>query len=420
MSNSAIEFNGVWKKFKKGETFDSLRDLVPSMAKWMFSQKQLGDLERKEFWALQDVSFRVGQGEALGIIGPNGSGKSTILKLLSRILKPDRGNLVVTGRLGALIELGAGFHPDLTGRENIYLNGTILGMKRAEIDKKFDDIVDFSGLAAFLDTPVKRYSTGMYARLGFAVAVHVDPEVLLVDEVLSVGDYHFQERCFQKMQEFVRKGTTLVFVSHNLTAVSTLCTSALVLKYGIPVYHGEVSGGIQKYHSFYEQGLKSDKIEVLHSRLMASGTSECDVVEPGTRLVLEVEIRALAKVQGAHPGLQVHTADGQCLFVTASSRLTDQKLNLEPGQRATIVFTFDMNLQGNVFLLAFTVSPEIESPGDWIYYNPRLKRVVVTEDRRCAGVLHMDPGFEMVIHERSNEEAAGVSEEATTPRCVTQ
>ncbi len=188
MTDTAIEFNGIWKKFAMGEKFDSLRDLIPSLAKLLFSRNYRGELQKREFWALKDVSFQVRRGEALGIIGPNGSGKSTALKLLSGILKPDKGSLQLRGRLGALIELGAGFHPDLTGRENIYLNGAILGMKKSEIDKKFDEIVEFSELRDFLDTPVKRYSTGMYARLGFSVAAHVDPDVLLVDEVLSVGD----------------------------------------------------------------------------------------------------------------------------------------------------------------------------------------------------------------------------------------
>src|ERR1700686_3068165 len=187
---NAIEFNNVWKKFKRGEKFDSLRDLIPSMAKMVFATRK-ADLQDKEFWAVRDVSFQIGRGDALGIIGPNGSGKSTALKLLSGILKPDKGTLSVRGRLSTLIELGAGFHPDLTGRENIYLNGTILGMRRAEIDRKFDAIVEFSGLAGFIDTPVKRYSTGMYARLGFSVAAHVDPDILIVDEVLSVGDIVF-------------------------------------------------------------------------------------------------------------------------------------------------------------------------------------------------------------------------------------
>ena len=401
MSKHVIEFNNVWKKFKRGEKFDSLRDLIPSMAKMVFSPKKNTDLEAKEFWAVKDVSFQIGQGDALGIIGPNGSGKSTALKLLSGILKPDKGNLRVLGRLSTLIELGAGFHPDLTGRENIYLNGTILGMKRAEIDKKFDEIVDFSELKDFLDTPVKRYSSGMYARLGFAVAAHVNPEVLLIDEVLSVGDYHFQEKCFNKMREFVQQGATLVFVSHNLTAISTLCKSILVLRYGVPVYHGDISAGIQKYHSFYEEDTKSNTLELMEVKLQSLDGSDRDVFEPGEKAVFEVQIKALKDIRNAHAGLQIHTADGQLVFVTATSRLTNKKLNLAKGETARLRFSLDMNIHGNVFLLGFTMTPEIEVPGEWLYYNPRLKRIIMTDGRKCQGFLHLNPSVEVQLESES-------------------
>jgi len=403
MSNHAIEFNGVWKKFSRGEKFDSLRDLIPSAAKLLFSRKQR-DLDDKEFWALRDVSFRVGHGDALGIIGPNGSGKSTALKLLSGILKANKGNLRVKGRSSTLIELGAGFHPDLTGRENIYLNGTILGMKRTEIDQKFDEIVEFSELKDFLDTPVKRYSSGMHARLGFAVAAHVNPEVLIIDEVLSVGDYHFQEKCFGKMQEFVRKGATLVFVSHNLAAISTLCKNVLVLRCGVPVFQGQVSLGIQKYHSFYEEETKSFAIELLDVRLLSEHREERDVFEPGARAYFEIHLKAVKQIRGAHVGLQIHTADGQLVFVTATSQLTNTKLNLAVGETARISFSLDMNIHGNVFLLGLVVTPEIEIPGEWLYYNPRLKRIIMTDSRKSQGFLHMNPAVDV----RLDSETQGV------------
>jgi lipopolysaccharide transport system ATP-binding protein len=403
MTVHAVEFNGVWKKFVRGEKFDSLRDLIPSMAKLLFSSNS-PDLREKEFWALQDVSFKVGHGEAMGIIGPNGSGKSTALKLLSRILRPDKGSLRVKGRMSTLIELGAGFHPDLTGRENIYLNGTILGMKRAEINDKFDQIVEFSGLKDFLDTPVKRYSSGMHARLGFSVAVHVNPEILIVDEVLSVGDYHFQERCFSKMREFVQNGATLVFVSHNLTAISTLCKNVLVLKRGVPVFHGGVSAGIQKYHSFYEEEMKSNVLELTRVRLTGSDGEEQDIFEPGERVRLEVELKALSAMENAHAGLQVHTADGQMVFVTATSRLSNKRLNLAAGESAKVVFTLNLNMYGGVFLLGFTVSPELEVPGNWLYYNPRLKKIIMTGDDKNQGFLHLNASAELSL-ESENQNA---------------
>src|SRR5581483_6394239 len=202
MNDIAIEFENVSKKFKRGEKFDSLRDLIPALAKKLRSGKKdsPSELKEREFWALRDVSFQVKKGEALGIIGSNGAGKSTVLKILSGIIRPTNGHYRINVRLSALIEVGAGFHPDLSGRENVFLNGAILGMTPKEISTRFDEIVDFSGLTEFIDTPVKRYSSGMYARLGFSVAIHMKPDVLLVDEVLSVGDMAFQAKCQQKMQ----------------------------------------------------------------------------------------------------------------------------------------------------------------------------------------------------------------------------
>jgi len=228
MPDNVLNVEGVFKKFFRGELFNSLRDLVPAVANRWMRRAGKRDLERREFWALRDVSFIVKQGEAFGIIGANGAGKSTILKLLTGIMKPTAGMIDVRGRISALIEVSAGLHQDLTGRENIYLNGAILGMTRDEIRRRFDAIVDFSGLEQFIDTPVKRYSSGMFARLGFSVAAHVDPDVLLVDEVLSVGDYLFQRRCLERMHSIIRSGATVVFVSHNLREVAQLCQRSLL------------------------------------------------------------------------------------------------------------------------------------------------------------------------------------------------
>jgi len=406
MEKSAVEFNGVWKKFARGEIFDSLRDLIPSLAKSAFSRNARRTLRENEFWALQDVSFKVAPGEALGIIGPNGSGKSTTLKLLSGILKPDRGDLKVLGRLSTLIELGAGFHPDLTGRENIYLNGTILGMRRTEIDRKFDEIVEFSELREFLDTPVKRYSSGMHARLGFAVAAHVNPEVLIVDEVLSVGDYHFQQRCFDKMREFLKRGIGVVFVSHNMTAVSALCKSALLLRKGTPVYQGDVSTAIQKYHSFFEEETQDSDVEMLDIQLRNSSGIETEVIEPGGCLSLELRLRAKREVRDAHAAVLIHTDDGQLVFDTATSRLQDNgKLSLGAGETARVVFTLDMNLRNGVFLLGFTVTSEIEVPGEFIYYNGKIKRVVIAGDCRSNGIVFMNPRASVSIDRQYEERA---------------
>jgi lipopolysaccharide transport system ATP-binding protein len=202
--------------------------------------------ESHEIWAVQDVSFEVKQGQALGVIGPNGAGKSTTLKLLTRILRPNRGHCSVRGRVGALIEVAAGFHPDLTGRENIYLQGAVMGMRRTEVIKRFDEIVDFAGIGEFIDTPVKRYSSGMNARLGFSIAAHLHPDVLIIDEVLSVGDASFQRRCVERMLAFRETGTTIVFVSHDLQAIGMLCHKALYLKRSMKAF-GATSEVIGEY-----------------------------------------------------------------------------------------------------------------------------------------------------------------------------
>ncbi len=207
-------------------------------------------------WALQQVGFEVRQGESLGIIGRNGAGKSTLLKILSRITAPTTGQVKINGRIASLLEVGTGFHPELTGRENIYLNGAILGMTRAEIASKFDEIVDFSGCERFIDTPVKRYSSGMYVRLAFAVAAHLDPEILIVDEVLAVGDFEFQKKCLGKMQDVAEHGRTVLFVSHNMSAILKLCTRGLVLRDGLVMKSGDVASCVSAYTAV-EQNLPS-------------------------------------------------------------------------------------------------------------------------------------------------------------------
>jgi lipopolysaccharide transport system ATP-binding protein len=244
----AVEVNHVWKRFRRGEHHDSLRDFLPNLAK-RFIGHQAGQSGRREseFWALKDVSFQVQRGEAFGVIGPNGAGKSTMLKLLTRILRCNRGSLLVHGKLTALLEVASGFHHDLTGRENIYLNGSILGMCKREIDRKLDAIIAFSGIESFIDTPVKRYSTGMRARLGFAVAAHMEPEILLVDEVLSVGDASFRAKCINRMESLVQSDVSVVFVSHNLDQVRQLCDRCLVLDHGEVRFLGAAQSACDYY-----------------------------------------------------------------------------------------------------------------------------------------------------------------------------
>lgn len=247
MSN-AIEFNAVWKKFSKGEKFSSLRDTIPNLFKGA-SRNNKDSLSKDEFWAVKDVNFTIPKGQVVGVMGPNGAGKSTILKLLSGIMSPTKGKMIINGRLSALIEVTAGFHPDLTGRENVYLNGTILGMKKKEIDQKFDEIVAFSEVGEFIDTPVKHYSSGMYSRLGFSVAAHMDPEILIVDEVLSVGDVAFQAKCAQKMRDLLASGATILLVSHQIALIQNLCQRAILLHQGQLIKDGPTDEVIPYYQN---------------------------------------------------------------------------------------------------------------------------------------------------------------------------
>lgn len=295
MPAPVVVFEHISKKFSRGEHHTSLRDLVPALVRGLTRRRRSADqLHAGEFWALRDVSFEVEPGRALGIIGANGAGKSTTLKILTRILKPTSGRSAIKGRVGALIEVASGFHPDLTGRENIFLQGAIMGMKRSEIAQQFDAIVDFAGLPDQLDTPVKRYSSGMNARLGFSIAAHLNPGVLVIDEVLSVGDMTFQQRCFDRMLEFKRQGVAIVVVSHNLQAISTLCDDALYLDHR-PVALGPTMGVIDRYirnSGAQESARVNSNVKVTACQLLTEDGRSCETVAPGTVLVARLTIEA--------------------------------------------------------------------------------------------------------------------------------
>ena len=248
MEDYCISIRGVGKKFDLSESagHDTLRDHISGFARRLFG-KAKKEKPSGEFWALKDVSFDVKPGDVVGIVGHNGAGKSTLLKLLSQISEPTEGEIRVRGRIASLLEVGTGFHPELSGRENIFLNGAILGMTKAEIKAKFDEIVEFAEVEKFLDTPVKRYSSGMYVRLAFAVAANLEPEILVVDEVLAVGDIQFQKRCLGKMADVAKSGRTILFVSHNLAAVQKLCTRGVLLKSGSLIYDGTTEECVARY-----------------------------------------------------------------------------------------------------------------------------------------------------------------------------
>ncbi|GAB1539858.1 ABC transporter ATP-binding protein [Scytonema sp. NUACC21] len=257
MSDSVIRVENLSKKYILGHeeqgvyTYKTFRGAMTNMAKSLANafnpRVKTAANKSQEFWALTDVSFEIKQGERVGIIGRNGAGKSTLLKILSRITEPTRGRIHIKGRVASLLEVGTGFHPELTGRENIFLNGAILGMSRVEIQRKFDEIVEFAEIEKFLDTPVKRYSSGMYVRLAFAVAAHLEPEILIVDEVLAVGDAQFQKKCIGKMGDVAAGGRTVLFVSHNMQAIRRLCSQAIYLERGVTKKVNSVEDAIQRY-----------------------------------------------------------------------------------------------------------------------------------------------------------------------------
>ena len=270
MTGNAIVVDQVWKKFR-------LYHEKNQYLKAAITQGRRAQYE--DFWALKDVSFEIPHGEAFGIIGSNGSGKSTMLKCLAGILTPDRGAVSANGRVAALLELGAGFHPDLSGRENVGLNGAILGMTRKEIENKFDNIVEFAGLEKFIDTPVKNYSSGMVVRLGFAVAINVEPEILIIDEVLAVGDEEFQQRCFQKIEQFRREGRTIVFVSHGLSQVSQFCHRALWLEKGEVQTIGPAYEVVSEYTGVAHHVEHVEAPEISDEPLDRWGTGEVRIIK---------------------------------------------------------------------------------------------------------------------------------------------
>lgn len=250
LMQSCISVENLCKYYQIGtgkSRHDTLRDQVSCFVRSLLKPNGHSRAKTDIFWALKDVSFQINVGEVVGVIGKNGAGKSTLLKILSRITKPSAGAVKIRGRVGSLLEVGTGFHAELTGRENIYLNGAILGMAKAEIDRKFDEIVEFAGVEKFVDTPVKRYSSGMYVRLGFAVAAHLEPEILIVDEVLSVGDAAFQRKCLGKMEGMAHEGRTVLFVSHNMLSVQSLCTRTIVLKQGTVGFNGTPEQAVIDY-----------------------------------------------------------------------------------------------------------------------------------------------------------------------------
>jgi lipopolysaccharide transport system ATP-binding protein len=391
MSNIAVEVDHVFKKFKKGELYDSLRDLVPALATSFIKGCNRQMLEEHEFWALQDVCFQVERGEAFGIIGSNGSGKSTILKLLSGILKPTKGTIRANGTLSALIEVSAGFHPDLTGRENIFLNGAILGMTRKQIQKRFDAIVAFSGLAEYIDTPVKRYSSGMYARLGFAVAAHVDPNILIVDEVLSVGDFAFQKKCMERMTQVMHNGATVLFVSHNLRAVADLCPRSLLLDRGRVLAVGSTDEVIRKYLvGAQERQTRKLGRELCISHLQVRGLAgPRNHFQSGDRAYVDVEVNSRGNYERLAVVITIKNSEFVEVFNTSTERLGASSFALHEGESLTCSFALDLHLvPGTYYVSVWIHRYDIQKEYD---HWESAETFVVSTEHDVKGVANLYP-----------------------------
>ncbi|MDH5507895.1 MAG: ABC transporter ATP-binding protein [Anaerolineae bacterium] len=332
MSEYAIQVENLGKQYRIGANIDryrTFRDTLTQAASWPLRalRGQLAPTSEM-IWALRQVSFDVKQGQVLGVIGRNGAGKSTLLKILSRVTEPSEGYAAISGRVGSLLEVGTGFHPELSGRENIYLNGAVLGMKRAETARKFDEIVDFAGVEKFIDTPVKRYSSGMYLRLAFSVAAHLEPEILVVDEVLAVGDADFQRKCLGKMSDVAQAGRTVLFVSHNMSAILRLTQEAIVLEKGQIAHRSATNEAVDYYmasgfSSVGERAWDADEVPAssapfrpLALRVRDDRGAVAETLRSTEAITVEMEYSLDAPIQGLRIGIYLQTIRGEIVFVS--------------------------------------------------------------------------------------------------------
>ncbi len=370
MPNTVISIENVSKSYQLGSintgTFygdlnrwwASLRGLPDPHLK--IGEKDHGNRDGETLWALKDINLQVRQGEVLGVIGGNGAGKSTLLKILSRVTAPTSGEVKVKGRIASLLEVGTGFHPELTGRENIFLNGSIMGMNRREIQEKFDEIVDFSGVEKFIDTPVKRYSSGMYVRLAFAVAAHLDPEILIVDEVLAVGDAEFQKKCLGKMGDVAHQGRTVLFVSHNIGAVKNLCNTGILLEGGVKKMQGEISTVTDAYANprSTENGFTPFKIKEINVTVTKITVNEeyNGLVIPFKPLRIDIEMDAERDINNV--GIQImisHDDTNGAVFVTNTKQIKNMDMQIRKGKNTVSCLIDRFNLCSGRYWLGFAV-----------------------------------------------------------------
>lgn len=353
--DNAIKFQDVSKKYRIRHKKLTEKSVVENKTLWsrFLSIGRNGRLSKEDFWALRGVSFEIKKAETVGIIGPNGAGKSTILKLLAGVTRPALGKVTINGRVGALIELGAGFHPELTGRENIYLNASIMGMRKREIDEKFDEIVEFSELGNFIDTPVKRYSSGMYVRLGFAVAINTRPEILLVDEILAVGDKSFQRKSFQKLEQMKRDGITFILVSHNLFQVENICDRVIYLNHGTIIQQGDVKEAISRYVDdtvLDSRGAAENfgsEISLADVRIIDDAGVEREGFEPGEPFTIEIDYDARIPVEA--PTFVSIVRQGEFRIFSTNTLAYQKDLGVLQGKGTVRCRVTDLHLMPNSY-----------------------------------------------------------------------
>lgn len=411
---SVIIVENVSKKYvlnhKKGKGSTTLRDVVAENFRQLFSQKEKNKAAQEEFWALRDVSFAIEEGDRIGIVGHNGAGKSTLLKVLSKIIEPTSGSVRIRGRVASLLEVGAGFHPELTGRENIYLNGALIGMSRNEIRAQFDAIVEFAGIEKFLDTPVKRYSSGMYVRLGFAISSHLNAEIMILDEVLAVGDAEFQQKSLGKMRENADSGRTILFVSHNLTAVQAFCNKALYFEKGRLVDQGETNQIVASYLSKIseyrpmrqwatpEEAPGNDLVRVKHIELIPDYQGELTHIDVRTPMRFRFEFWTMMDRANLNLSLHLNSLTGECIFNIGSKSQPCGKGLIAGECIIPGYFLNDGSYTISIMIVKDTVTP-LYTLEDGITFEVKDYREGIPSDGKWPGYLRPQFPFTMTMME---------------------
>ena len=397
-----IKIDNVCKKYCKSLKRSMLYGVKDIARNTLGLSSHSEKLRKNEFWALDDISFEVKKGETLGIIGPNGSGKTTLLKLLNGIFWPDKGKISVKGNVGALIEVGAGFHPLLTGRENIYINAAILGMTKEETDKKFDAIVDFADIGDFLDAPVKHYSSGMFVRLGFAVAVHCEPDILLVDEVLAVGDYKFQRKCVNKMKEMRSKELTIILVTHNMKTINMICQRSILLDRGEQLTIGPSKEVVDLYSftskkSIQNQKQKHDTVDVIFSNVMINEKNANTDVIIDTKDELKIYIKYTSKIKIKRPVLGVSIYRDGLLCVSSKTKYSNINLNdINIGSGIISIIFPNLNLSTGIYYIELSLLGEEMFLPYGYRFEDSFKVISNWQEGDCNPIITPDMQIEIV------------------------